>query len=215
MAQPAFFHYPLEAQIVTGKVIRARDSIFSVLAGNTVHEASLAASCLLAPREGDIVLLARLENGLDVILSVLFHDETASARLLLPRNSAIECAGELTVRAATSLDLQSGKALRLESEDLKVSALSAAASVVSLSTVADTVRLCCRGLTTLGQTAVYAFRSFTQCLGESRKMVEGIDETRCAHSTLVAGETATVMSKNSLNLTKETARTDAKLIQLG
>ena len=215
MAQPALFHDTLEARLVTGRVIGVGDGEFRVLAGNVSHEASLAASCLLEPRENDLVLLACLENGAHVILSVLFHDATARARLLLPRNSAIECPGELTVRSASSLDLQSGKALRLETEDLHVSAMNAAAALVKVNTVADTAQLCCRSLTTLGQSAVSAFRSFTQCLGESRRMVESTDETHCANATLVADETATVMSKNSLNLTKETSRTDAKLIQLG
>ena len=46
-------------------------------------------------------------------------------------------------------------------------------------------------------------------------MVEGSDETHCANATLVAEEKTTVMSKDSLQLAEETARTDAKLIQLG
>lgn len=215
MAQIAYFHETLDARLVTGTVLRSDAGSFRVLAGNTPHEASLAASCLLEPRENDVVLLACLENGAKVILSVLFRDETAAARLRLPENSAIECSGELSVRGASSLELQSGKALSLESEDLHVSARNAAANVVNVNTVFDTAECCCRALTTLGQTAIAVFRSFTQCLGESRRMVEGTDETRCANSTLVADETATVMSKNSLALAEETARTDAKLIQLG
>ena len=215
MAQPAFSHETFEARLVTGRVTGLGDGTFHVLAGNAFHEASLAASCLLEPGENDIVLLACLENGAEVILSVLFHDETAAARVLLPKNSALECPGELTVRAASALDLQSGRALRLESESLDVSAMSATAAIVKVDTVFDTVKLCCRALTTLGQAAVSAFRSFTQCLGESRRMVEGSDETRCANSTLVADESAVVMSKNSLTLVEETARTDARLIQLG
>lgn len=215
MAQPAFFHESLEARLFTGRVTGVENSGFRVLAGDGSYEAPLAASCLLQPRENDLVLLACLENNDAIILSVLYHDPTAPARVRLPRNSAIECPGELAVRAASSLDLQSGQSLRLESEDLKVSSATASMAALKVNTVFDSAEFCCRALTTLGQTAVSMFRSFTQCLGESRKMVEGADETRCADSTLVAGETATVMSKNSLNLTKETSRTDAKLIQLG
>jgi hypothetical protein len=215
MAQAAFLQEPREARLVTGRVVGGGNGIFRVLEGNVPHEALLAASCLLEPREQDAVLLACLENGADVILSVLFRDETATARLRLPKNSAVECPGELTVRSAVSLGLQSGKALRLESEELSVSAVSASATAARVNTAFDTAEFCCRALTALGQTAVSAFRSVTQCLGESRRMVEGSDETRCANSVLIAGETATALSRNSLALAEETARTDAKLIQLG
>ena len=215
MAQPAFFHETLEARIFTGRVAGIGNGTFRVLAGNSALTASLAASCLLEPRVDDTVLLACLENGTDIILSVLFREATAPSCVRLPRNSAIECPGELTVRAASSLDLQSGRALCLESDDLRVSAVTASATAVKVNTVSDTAEFCCRTLTTLGQTAVSVFRSLTQCMGESRKMVEGADETRCVTSTVVAGETATVLSKNSLNLAEETARSDAKLLQLG
>lgn len=215
MAQLAFFHETCEARLITGKVVRVGNKAFRVLADGAVREASLAASCLLEPRENDAVLLASLENGADVILAILFRDESAEALVRLPDNSAVACRGALTLRGESSIGLQSGKTLRLESQDLNVSSRNATAHVVKVNTVIDTAELCCRALTSLGQTAVSVFRTVTQCLGESRRMVEGVDETRCGNSTLVAEENATVMSKNSLQLTEETARTDAKLIQLG
>ena|GEM_PF-1278816 len=215
MTLPAIFHETFEARLVTGRVFRAEETVFRVVAGNATHDASLAASCLLAPRENDVVLLAMLEDGAHVILAVLFREETAPARLRLPENSAVECSGRLTLRGGRSLDLESAGALRLESKDLAVSAVNAEAGIVKVNTVFEAADFCCRTLTTLGQTAVSVFRSLTQCLGESRRMVAGADETRCAESILVADGTATVMSKNSLALAEETARTDARLIQLG
>lgn len=215
MAQLAFSHETCEARLITGKVVRVGDRAFRVLADGIVRDASLAASCLLEPKENDAVLLTSLENGADVILAVLFRDESAEALVRLPDNSAVACRGALTLRGESSLGLQSGASLRLESPDLNVSSQSATAHVMKLNTVIDTAELCCRALTSLGRTAVSVFRTMTQCLGESRRMVEGSDETRCGSSTLVAEENATVMSKNSLQLTEETARTDAKLIQLG
>lgn len=215
MAQPAFLQETLEARLVTGRVVRAGDDVFRVLADGIAHEASLAASCLLEPGENDVVLLACLENGGGVIVSVLFRDEAATARVRLPLDSNIECPGKLALRGGSSLDLHSGDTLSLASQDLRLSSHSATANILRLNTMIDTADLCCRALTTLGQTAVSAFRTVTQCLGESRKMVEGDDETHCANATLVAGENATTMSKNALTLAEDTSRTDAKLIQLG
>ncbi len=215
MAQQAVLYDTLEARLVTGRVLSARNGIFQVLTGNVAHEASLAASCFLEPRNKDTVLLACLENGANVITAVLCRDDAASARVLLPPQSLLECPGELSLRSASSLELQSGGSMRLKAEDIGVFASCAAATVTKLKTICDTAELCCRAMTSLGQTAVSMFRSLTQCLGESRRMVEGSDETHCANATLVAEEKTTVMSKDSLQLAEETARTDAKLIQLG
>lgn len=215
MAQAAMINNDLEARLVTATVIGRSRGSFRVLADAAVHEAALAASCLLQPEPQDVVLLACLEDGATVILSVLFRDEKAQALLRLPDQSALECRGSLAVRGAAALNLQSGKRLTMESDELHVSAVSAEAEAVSIKTVCDTAQMCCRALTTLGHTALSAFRSLTQCLGESKRMVQGADETHCGNSTLVADENATVMSTNSLSLAKESARTDAKLIQLG
>ena len=214
MTQLAFAHETLEARLVTGKVIHIHSDSYRVLASHVACNASLAASCLLAPQERDTVLTALLEDGSSVILAVLFREE-APARLRLPENSTIECADSLTLRTGTTLALQSARDLRLQSQNLDVGAENASASVVNARTVCDTAEHCCRVLSSIGQRAVSVFHSVTQCLGESHRMVQGADETRCTSSTLLVDESATVMAKNSLNLTEETARTDAKLIQLG
>ena len=214
MAQPAFLHEPLEARIVTGTVIDISGDFYRVLASSVACNASLAASCLLLPQQGDTVLTALLENGTSVILAVLYR-EGSPARLRLPENSTLECQESLTLRAGANLSLQSAQVLRVESQDLHLTAANASASTLNARIVCDTAEHCCRTLTSIGQSLVSVFRSVTQCLDESRKMVRGADETRCATSTLLADESATVMTKNSLNLSEETARTDAKLIQLG
>lgn len=215
MAQPAFFYETLDARLVTGRVAAGENGAFQVLAGHVRHDAFLAASCLLEPEIDDTVLLACLENGECAILSVLVRNATQAAVMRLPDNSVIACRGDLALRGETSLELQSGKTLRLEAQEMDVSAAEATASVSRVKTLFHTAEFCVNSLTTLGQTAVSAFHSLTQCLGQSRRMVQGSDETHCANSVLVAEETATVMSRNSLALAEETARTDAKLIQLG
>jgi hypothetical protein len=215
MTQAALLQEIFEARLGTGRVLHAGTADFRVVAGNVAHNASLAASCLLQPQEGDTVLLAFLENDLCVVLAILFRDESAPACLRLPASSAVECPGTLAVRGLAGLELQSGATLSLEAENLTATANSGALQVTALKSVSDTAELCCRSLTTLGHTALFAFRSLTQCLGASRRMIEGEDETRTGNSTLVVTENATVMSKNGLTLVEETSRTDAKLIQLG
>jgi hypothetical protein len=215
MTQTALLQEMFEARLGTGKVLHSGATDFRIVSGNVAHDASLAASCLMQPQQGDTVLLAFLENGLCAILAILFRNETAQACLRLPSSSSLECPGTLAVCALAGLELQSGGTLSLESEKLTAVANSGALHVAKVKTLSDTAEICCRSLTTLGHTALSVFRSLTQCLGASRRMVEGNDEVQAGNSTLVVAENATVMSKNGLTLAEETSRTDAKLIQLG
>ncbi|MDR2123375.1 MAG: DUF3540 domain-containing protein [Desulfovibrio sp.] len=221
MTQTAELYDATGARLVTGKVLDAPARAAAdagvaelrVLCGNRASVARTAASCLLQPQKGDTVLLACLEDETQVVLAVLFR--AGEARFSLPAHSTLECAGSLTLRGADSLDLQSGRSMRLHTEDLDVTAKNCAVRALSVKSIANSVDICCSTLYSFGKSALSVFSSLTQCLGTSRRMVEGEDETRAGSSTLLAEDTVTVMSKNKLTLVEETARTDAKLIQLG
>jgi hypothetical protein len=216
MAQAAEYYETRDARLVTGKVLRAEaGGLCRVGAGNATFEASPAASCLLRPQRDDTVLLAELEDGATVILAVLFRSGQTPARLVLPPETSLECPGRLNLLAADALELQSGRRLGLRTGELSVAAERGALHIANVRAVSDVAELCCRAFSSLGDTALSAFRSLTQCLGASRRLVEGEDETRARNSTLIVEENATVMSRNGLTLSEETSRTDAKLIQLG
>jgi hypothetical protein len=220
MTQTAELYDASCAHLVTGRVLDApahaeagRIPELRVLCGNRAYAARTAASCLLQPQKGDTVLIACLEDETQVVLAVLFR--AGEARIILPERSTLECAGSLTLRCAANLDLQSGRSMRLHTEDLDVTAKNCAVRAFSVKSIANSVDICCSTLYSFGKSALSVFSSLTQCLGTSRRMVEGEDETRSGSSTLLAEDTVTVMSKNKLTLVEETARTDAKLIQLG
>ncbi len=204
-----------EARLVTGRVMQEDKDGFRVLAGDGIRQAVPAAGCLLLPARNDTVLLALLENGQAVIISVLFRQETAAATLRLPQESHVECAGALNLRARNSLALQAPHELRLEARDLHVTAGKTAAQMLDVAAQMDVANFCCRELTSLGRSSVSAFGSVSRCCGESRKLVEGSDETHCANASLTATEQVAVMSRDSVHLAEETARTDARLIQMG
>jgi hypothetical protein len=154
-----------------------------------------------------------LEDETRVFLAVLFRAE--EARISMPERSTLECAGSLTLRCAEGLDLQSGRSMRRHTEELGVTAKNCELRALSVKSIANSIDICCSTLYSIAKPALSVFASLTQCLGTSRRMVEGEDETRTGSSTLLAEDTVTVMSKNKLTPAEETARTDAKLIQLG
>ncbi|MDR1686339.1 MAG: DUF3540 domain-containing protein [Desulfovibrio sp.] len=221
MTQTAEFYDASGAQLATGRVLDAPEHAadagdlraLRVLCGNRAHAAHTAASCLLQPQKDDTVLLACLEDGTQVVLAVLFR--AGEARISLPAHSTLECPGRLTLRCAESLDLQSGRRMHMQTEELGVTVKNCDVRALSVKSVVSSIDVCCSTLYSYGKSALSVFASLTQCLGTSRRMVEGEDETRAGSSTLLAEDTVTVMSKNKLTLAEETARTDAKLIQLG
>ncbi|MDR0827771.1 MAG: DUF3540 domain-containing protein [Desulfovibrio sp.] len=222
MAQTAELYDDLCAQLVTGIALDeiapadGQNAAFRVRCGNRIFAANLAASCLMRPERNDTLLLARLEDGANLILSVLYRaDESSLCRLRLPQDSSLECPGRLSVTTADTLALQSGKNLGLQSDALSVTAATADLRVTRLSAMLNQLDACCHSLYSLGHSARFVFQTLTQCLGSSRRMIEGEDETRAGSSTLMVTETATVMAKNGLTFAEDTARTDAKLIQLG
>ncbi|MDR0827004.1 MAG: DUF3540 domain-containing protein [Desulfovibrio sp.] len=222
MAQTAEHYTELSAQLITGLVMGENtsedgsDATFRVRCGNKTFEARLAASCLMRPERDDTTLLAHLEDGANVILSVLYRADAASVcRLRLPEDSKLECPGRLTVTAADDLSLQSGKSMGLQADALSLSASSADLRITRATAMLNQLDACCNFVYMLGNSARQVFQTLTQCLGSSRRMIEGEDETRAGSSTLMVTENATVMAKNGLTLVEDTARTDAKLIQLG
>jgi hypothetical protein len=226
MAQTAEFYENISAQLITGVALGENanedgsadgsDAALRVRCGNRIFEARLAASCLMRPERDDTVLLASLEDGANVILSVLYRADAASVcRLRLPDDSKLECSGRLTVTAAEDLALQSGRNMGMQADALLVSAASADLRVTNVTTIINQMDTCCNFLYTVANSARHVFQTLTQCLGSSRRLIEGEDETRAVSSTLMVTESATVMAKNGLTLVEDTARTDAKLIQLG
>ncbi len=188
---------------------------YQVQIGNALHMASLAASCLLEPQEQDIVLVANLESGQYMILSVLVQQACAMSSVSLPHNSTISCKGSLTLQSDQDLNLHGGNAVQVLSEEIHAQALRSHTHIVEAKSTFNTLEICANTITSLGIKAINTFKSLTQCLGSSRRVVEGRDETQCKNSSLVAEETSTVMAKNTIHMAKETARVDANLIQLG
>jgi hypothetical protein len=220
MAQTATHLEPEGARLVTGTVYQCTpaqepDRPVTIATVEGLCRARVAASCLLRPAQGDTVLVALLEDGSSVILSVLYRGQDARSFLDLPAECVVDCPGSLALRTRERLDMETGGAMNLASDALSVTAKDCDARFVRMRAVLDGLDACCRSIYLAGQTVISSFRSLTQLLGASRKVVEGDDETRAGNATLVVEENATVLCRNGLTLAEQTARTDARLIQLG
>jgi hypothetical protein len=220
MAQTAPILDPEGAHLETGTVYQCvaapeADRPVTIATRSGVCRAAVAASCLLRPAQGDTVLVAHLEDGASVILSVLFRNRDAGAFLDLPGESVVASPGSLALRTGERLTMETGGAMHLASTALSMTADTCNVQVVRMRAVLDSLDACCRSIYLAGKALVSSFRSLTQLLGASRKVVEGDDEVRAGNATLVVDENATVLCRNGLTLAEQTARTDARLIQLG
>lgn len=223
MTQLAELYNEPSARLVTARAAEAaetaqapKDASCRVILGNALLKADIAASCLMLPEKGDTLLLACLEDGGFSVLAVLARAASAGpCRLRLPAGSRLEAPGDLTLAAANALTLHGGQNMRVHTPALSVAAEESRLHVTRLEAVADTINSWCRSLQSVGVRVTAVYRTLTQCLTKSRRIVEKEDETRAGSSTLIVTETATVQAANTLTLAGEVARTDAGQIQLG
>jgi hypothetical protein len=167
--------------LMEGRVAAAPDrGLYRIHGPSGSCLARRAASCLLEAREGDQVLVARMENGRAFILAVL---EQATA------GQVISVDGPLVLRArhgAMNLDAAGDMALR--SRHLDVVAASGDFKVGSMKVLGERLEARIRKARLAFQKVDEVVHRFTQRLGESFRFITGREETHAGASrTLVEG----------------------------
>ncbi|HJL16981.1 MAG TPA: DUF3540 domain-containing protein [Sandaracinaceae bacterium LLY-WYZ-13_1] len=99
-----------------GAAVRAvTDRVIAVERAGEVTMARRAASCLLAPRAGDVVLCAKVD-GAAYVLAVLERDAEGTELEVDGELAFRSHAGSIRMDAAEDVELRSGRALRLRSQ---------------------------------------------------------------------------------------------------
>jgi len=179
--------------------------------------ARTAASCLLAPDQGDQVLLSEDNFGRTYVLAVLERPEgSAENRLSLTGPTRLEVTGgDLTLTAENGIGLASPAHIGLASAELQVQAARAEMGLEeahlagrSLSASIETIRTVARRMDSF-------VAHWVQRMSSCFRYVREHDETQAASARQLVEGTLTVQTGNSVHTAEGHVKIDAEQIHLG
>lgn len=205
--------------LVQGRVLVADTGHFTVMTESGHHVCQLAASCLVRPENGDLVLVAMPHHTQETtyLLAVLERAEAETVMKIDLRSGARLTAetGAVAIEAGTELRLSAGT--QLEASARKISIFSDAAHWLThtFSLLGKTVETVCSIWKESSKDRETVSESWTQRLGESYRHIEELDETQAGMSRTLARETALLHGRVSYVQAEEFVKLDGQEVHLG
>lgn len=192
-----------------------------VLAGGAVRvgdrsvTAARAASCLVAPREGDRVLLAESTDGAWV-LAVLSRAGDGATRLEAEGDLELAAPrGRVTVAARDGLEAVTSATARVTARELAVQATVASAVVDAAEIVGGAVSAAVDRWTLRAGTATTVAERLVQRARLAQRVVEELDQVRAGVLRLVGRESVQAHGKLVALTADELAKIDAAQVHVG
>lgn len=197
-------------------VVRVEDTALIVRTELSECRARRAASCLLAPEEGDLVLLAQATDGRAYVLAVLERDESAAARLTFEGDLDIRLPrGRFAVAAQEGVEIFSGKDVSVVSGEVSVRATEGNVVLQSLSYLGSIVQAEVERARVIAASVDTVFDRLSQRVKRAYRFVEESDHLRAKNIDYVAGKTLSVRGENTLVTAEELVKVDGDQIHLG
>jgi len=204
--------------------------LYSVDSDGRLLRCQRAASCLLRPEIGDLVLVSgplRPEIGDLVLVSGPDANRlylTAVAEQADANTSRLDVSGDLTlasergsvrVESAAELSLKGGTSLRMASEKLEIDAAAADCSVSQLAYRGEEVQVTALGIRVIGRVYEAIVDRLVHLSKTAFRMTDGIDQVRAGHIDYHAEEMARLHGKNTVVTAQDLIKTDASQIHMG
>lgn len=177
-----------------------------------VVEATRAASCLLAPRVDDRVLVSRRDDGRCYILSVLERaDPTATADL-----SVAGHLGDTKLRTREVLHLEGSEGLRLLTR--RAFQLSSRRAEIVTGSLSATAKRAIASIDDAGLVAKAldtAVERMTTRAARVFRFVSETDQTRAKHIDARAADTARISADNTVITAREVVKVDGSQVMIG
>jgi hypothetical protein len=200
----------------TGTVVRGVDGAVHVQAATGARVARRAASCLVAPQEGDRVLLA-LEGGQTWVLAVLerlgggplpLDLEGGDVRLRVPH-------GRLEVSAAAGADLVSGGAVEVVAPTLGLTADEARVAVSRVGVFGGFVAAQVERVQVVAGALDGTIERLTQRIKRSLRLVEESDQVRAGSLDYRADGVVQLQGRTAVVTAEQLVKVDGAQIHVG
>ncbi|MFO7561805.1 MAG: DUF3540 domain-containing protein [Enhygromyxa sp.] len=180
-----------------------------------------AASCLLEPQVGDLVLIIAPEDDPGgYILAVLERPQAGAAPAILSApgggDLAIRApAGRVRVEASEGLELRTPAALELHADETRLQSRSVKLFIDECAAVIRSAFASLTKLTHVGEVFELLVSRFTQHSDHSTRVIAGIDHTQAEEVDLRAGNNVHVRSERTVVNGREVVKLDGGQIHLG
>lgn len=208
--------YKTEVSQELGTVTRIEGATFVARTEEGEHRARRAASCLLEPEVGDLVLLAVATDGRSYVLAVLEREEGAAGSIVADGDLTIKLVkGRFAVAAQEGVELVSGKDVSVVSGDLRVNAVDGTVALTRLSFLGDVVRAEIAKAKVLAGSFDTIAERISQKVKRAYRIVEETDHLRAEAVDYVAKKTMSLRGQNALVTAEELVKVDGDQIHLG
>jgi hypothetical protein len=200
----------------TGLVVRLEEGAFVVRGPSGVLRAKRAASCLLAPAEGDLALVAVLPSGSAYVLAVLERGSDEPAKLTVEGDLTVAASGgRLTLAADEGVALASSGDVTIASGRVRVHAEEASLVARTVSVVGGLLRGELEKVKLLAGSLDAVLDRWSQRVKRSYRTVEETDQVRAAAIDYVAEDTMSFHGKNAVVTAEQLVKVDGSQIHLG
>ena len=166
-----------------------------------------AASCLLVPAPGDTVMLAGAGEDELYLIAVIAQADA--------RQATIAIGGELTLRSAGALSLQSDAAVHTRAPEWHLSAERAQCKVSELDYQGAEVRFSVLVSRFVGRACEVVLDRLHLLTRSSFRLTEEIEQVRAGQIDMQSSGTLRLHAKNTLVTSKELVKVDAEQIHMG
>lgn len=199
-----------------GAVIRTSGSMFVVETEGGEITAKRAASCLLEPAPGDMVIVAVATADQAYVLAVLEREEGAPGRISLEGDLDVDLrGGQLRLKAEEGVTLASPKDVSVISSGVRVRAITGEVALQSLSFLSTVVRAEVEKAKLLAGSLDSVMERLSQRVKRAYRVVEETDHLRAARVDYAAKETMGLHGANTLVTAEELVKLDGEQIHVG
>lgn len=192
-----------EVRSVDGEIVTVRTPLADV-------RARRAASCLLAPGEGDRVLLATEDGGDAYVLAVLEQRDPSRAAIEVEGDLSIRSArGKITLAAQEGLDLITAAAAQIAASAVDIGAMEA------LSVTASAVKAEVQKAKVFAATLDSFFERVSVRAKRSFRAVEELDQVKARHLDYAAAGNAHLRAGNTFVTAQDLVKLDGEQVHIG
>lgn len=204
-----------DVSLATGTVILAADGALEVRVAEVVVSASRATSCLLAPIEGDHVLVATLPREC-YVLAVLKRDAGLDCKIATDGNLEIAAPkGKVVVSSGDGIELLTSKETSVVSPSISIHATDVVAVMDRLSYLGAVVQAEVKKLRVVASEVDGFFERTFQRVKRSYKFVSEIEQLRAKQIDMTAETSVRVHSESTVVTADGLCKLDGEQIHIG